>query len=242
MMRWAGRAALVVTAAGALSACALLPPPLLPVRPVDGAPFASAFSAADPSVGKVSGTTCGGADLVGSAFVAGDGLVLTAAHVVADARTVELSFPGSVSATAQVVASDPDDDTALLRVSATLPPALRFAGDPVPVGDPVGVIGIPVAEQSASTVVARISARDEAAELEGHGLRDLLVVDAEVQAGSSGGPVLDAAGAVQGMVSARLGGRGGRDSSASITLAIPAERLVARLAAWADQPAPAPCT
>lgn len=237
MMRGTGRVALLVASTIAMSACAALTPALVPVRPVDGTGFTAALAAATPSVAKVSGTTCGGADLVGSAFVAGDRLVLTAAHVVADARTVELAFPGSATATAQVVEFDPDDETAVLRVDGPLPPALRFAAAPIPVGDPVGVIGIPIAEQSAATVLARISAADEQAELEGHQLHDLLVVDAEVQAGSSGGPVLDATGAVQGMVSARLGGRGGRDSSAAITLAIPAQRLAARLAASAAEPA-----
>lgn len=217
-------------------------PPLVSPRPVDGAALATVLAATGPSVAKVTGTACSGGGLVGSGFVAGDGLVLTAAHVVSGARTIELRFPGLPAFPAQLLAIDADDDTALLRVSGELPPPLVLAPAAPAIGDPVGVVGFPVAEQVAHTSVARISALDGQAVLEGHPLSQLTVLDAQVPAGSSGGPVIDSAGGVQGLVSAQLAGRGGRDSSALVTLAIPASRLAQRLEDWRKLPVQKPCS
>ena len=223
-----------------LAGCAAVSP-LLPARPADAGPFAPLLAVSAASVAKVSGAACSGGGLVGSAFVAGDHLVLTAAHVVAGARSIELSFPGAPPLTARVVAIDAGDDTALLRVDGQLPPALALATSPLSRGDPVGVLGFPLAEQVVHTSVARVSAFDERVVLEGHQLGDLLVVDAQAPAGSSGGPVIDAAGGVQAMVSAQIAGRGDRDSSHIVTLGIPASRLADRVAGWAALPVQRPC-
>ena len=236
----ARRAMAGITGAVVLAGCASSSP-LLPSRPVDGTPFAPLFAVATASVAKVSGVACSGGNLVGSAFVAGDNLVLTAAHVVAGARSIDLSFPGAPLIAARAIAIDADDDTALLRVDGRLPPTLGMATSPLGAGDPVGVAGFPLAEQAVHTGVARVSALDERAMLEGRQLRDLLVVDAQVPPGSSGGPVIDTAGDVQGMVSAQLPGRGGRDSSELVTLAIPASRLADRVAGWAALPVQRAC-
>ena len=236
-----GAAVAGIAGALVLAGCASLSP-LLPVSSVDGAAFAPLVEVATASVAKVSGTSCSGGGLVGSAFVVGDHLVLTAAHVVAGARSIELSFPGLPRVAATVVALMADDDTALLRVSGRLPAALRLATTPIAAGDTVAVVGFPISEQVIRSAVARASAVDERALLEGHLLLGLLVVDTEVAVGSSGGPVIDATGGVQGLISAHLAGRGGRDSSAVVTLAIPAARLAGRITSWGDRPAPTPCT
>ena len=225
-----------------LAGCAALAPPLLPERRVDAAPLQPILEVSTRSVAKVSGTSCSGANLVGSAFVVGDHLVLTAAHVVAGARSIELSFPGLPRVAAAVVGLMADDDTALLRVSDRLPAALRLATTPIAAGDTVAMVGFPISEQVTRSAVARASAVDERALLEGHLLLNLLVVDTEVPVGSSGGPVIDSSGAVQGLISAHLAGRGGRDSSALVTLAIPSARLAGRVTSWGDRPTPTPCT
>lgn len=232
----------VAACALTLSGCAFFAAPLLPARPVDGAPFEQVVAAVSPSVAKVGGTSCSGGELIGSAFVAGDHLLLTAAHVVTGARTVDLRFPGREPVAAEVVAVDADDDTAVLRVEADLPPALALAAAPITAGQPVVVVGYPLAEQEVRTTLARVTALDEPVVLEGHPLRDLLALDAQVRTGSSGGPILDVAGQVHGLVSAQIPGRGGRDSSQLVTLGIPASRLAQRLAASADLPAPTPCS
>jgi len=241
-MRRPAHAVVAAACALTLSGCSALFPPLLPARPVDGAPFDRVVVATTPSVAKVGGVSCSGGELIGSAFVAGDHLLLTAAHVVTGARTVELRFPGRAPLAADLVVVDADDDTAVLQVLGDLPPALALARDPITAGDPVVVVGYPLAEQQARTTLARVTALDETATLEGHALRDMLAIDAQVLTGSSGGPVVDAAGRVRGMVSAQISGRGGRDSSQLVTLGVPAARLAQRLASAANLPAPTPCT
>ncbi len=241
-MRRPAHAVAAAACALTLSGCSALFPPLLPARPVDGAPFDRVVVATTPSVAKVGGVSCSGGELIGSAFVAGDHLLLTAAHVVTGARTVELRFPGRAPVAADLVVVDADDDTAVLRVLGDLPPALALEPAAIAVGDPVVVIGYPLAEQAVRTTLARVSALDEAATLGGHPLRDVLAIDAQVLTGTSGGPVVDSAGQVRGMVSAQIPGRGGRDSSPLVTLGIPSSRLAQRLAASAGLPTPTPCS
>jgi len=235
-------AAVAATLALTLVGCGLFSAPLLTARPVDGTPFGNVVAGTTLSVAKVGGTGCEGGEPVGSAFVAGDHLVLTAAHVVAGARTVDLRFPGREPVAADVVMVDAGDDTAVLRVDSDLPPALALATTPVVAGEPVVVVGYPLAEHEVRTTLSRVTAVDESVVLAGHLLRDVLALDAQVPTGSSGGPVVDAAGKVHGMVSAQVPGRGGRDSSQVVTLGIPAPRLAQRLATSANQPAPTPCT
>ncbi|HEX5336218.1 MAG TPA: serine protease [Propionicimonas sp.] len=234
----AGVAAFALTLVG----CGLFAAPLLTARPVDATPFENVVAPTTLSVAKVGGTRCAGGEPIGSAFVAGDHLVLTAAHVVAGARTVELRFPGREPVAADVVIVDAGDDTAVLRVDSDLPPALALAATPVVAGEPVVVVGYPLAERQVRTTLSRVTALDESVVLDGHLLRDVLALDAQVPIGTSGGPVVDAAGQVHGMVSAQVAGRGGRDSSQVVTLGIPAPRLAQRLATSANQPAPTPCT
>lgn len=224
-----------------LNGCGLVSAPLLSARPVDATPFESVVAATSLSVAKVGGTRCAGGEPIGSAFVAGEHLVLTAAHVVAGARTVDLRFPGQEPVAADVVILDAGDDTAVLRVDTDLPPALALAAIPVVAGEPVVVVGFPLAEHEVRTTLSRVTALDESVVLGGHLLRDVLALDAQVPIGTSGGPVVDAAGQVHGMVSAQVPGRGGRDSSQVVTLGIPAARLAQRLAASADLPALPPC-
>lgn len=65
---------------------------------------------------------------VGSGFAVADGLVLTAAHVVADeSRIVALPLATGAELVARVVASDEAADTALLRVSGLGLPAVTLA-------------------------------------------------------------------------------------------------------------------
>lgn len=241
-MRRAVRAVALTACALTVGGCALFSPPLLPARPVDGAPFEQVIAAAALSVAKVGGTSCSGGEPIGSAFVAGEDLVVTAAHVVAGARTVELRFPGQDPMAAEVVVVDATDDTAILRVGGDLPPALALAAAPIAAGQPVVVVGYPLAEHESRTTLARVTAVDGTVVLDGHTLQDLVVIDAQVRTGSSGGPVVDATGQVHGMVSAQIPGRGGRDSSQIVTLGIPASRLAGRRAASADLPTPTPCT
>src|SRR6187200_794768 len=83
-------------------------------------------NAAQASVVKILGTACG-LGVEGSGWVAGPGLVVTNAHVVAGETDTTVTPPGRSSLDATAVRYDPTDDLALLRVSGLDKTPLSFA-------------------------------------------------------------------------------------------------------------------
>lgn len=136
----------------------------------------------------------------GSGFlIAADGVVVTNHHVIqqADRLQVELST-GEVFGDVYYVASNAARDLAILRIPATQLPSLSI-GDAagVAVGDPVYVIGNPLGLDRTFTD-GLISARrvvDGVAYIQ---------ISAPISPGSSGGPVLNAAGEVVGIATASV--------------------------------------
>jgi S1-C subfamily serine protease len=130
----------------------------------------------------------------GSAVVIGPGLLLTGAHVVANATFLQVQKPGNPDkAIARVKAVSHDCDLALLEVLD--PPDFLADIDPAEVGemprlrDEVAVVGYPVGGEEISItegVVSRIEVQRYS-----HSQRHLLAVtvDAAINAGNSGGPV-----------------------------------------------------
>jgi S1-C subfamily serine protease/thioredoxin-related protein len=159
----------------------------------------------------------------GTGFViANDGYMLTNHHVVNNARKVRIRIPKSKrSAEVEIVASDPAVDIALLRIKdpkgLDLKPLSLVAGRAINRGEPVAVLGFPLGDMVGSGLkltTGVISATPEA------GNENKLVLDAKVNPGNSGGPLLDSQGAVIGIVSAKS--FGGFGSIESYGLAIPA--------------------
>ncbi|NTU78591.1 MAG: trypsin-like serine protease [Chloroflexales bacterium] len=133
-----------------------------------------------------------------------DGAILTSRHVIAGADTVMLTFADGAESGAVVIAEQPENDIAVLMPTA--PPPLVFPatlGNPgaVRVGDEAYVVGNPLGLYgSMSTGV--ISGLDRAfrppdSELT---LSGLIQVDAAVNPGNSGGPLLNRDGQVIGIV------------------------------------------
>lgn len=172
----------------------------------------------------------------GSAFaVTRDGLALTAAHVVRRAERITVEFELGRRLPARVVGYDARRDVALLRVDAGGLPVLRLA-DPsgIQVGEPVAVIGNPRGRPKVLTTGVLL---DVGLSLPGLVPGILLRVSAQVGPGSSGGPVLNRAGDVIGVVvavSARPGAEGGLAvSSTAVTQVLPSLMAGARVErAW----------
>ena len=130
-----------------------------------------------------------------------DGLVLTNAHVVADAQTVHVRTPEGDDIAARVVGADPDTDLALVRITdvAGLVPAPLGDSDNAKVGDWVLAIGNPLGLHHTVTA-GIISAK---ARGDGSGL-EFLQTDAAINPGNSGGPLFDLRGSVVGINTAIL--------------------------------------
>lgn len=164
-----------------------------------------ALAVAAESVARVSGVAPGcGTMPSGSGFVVADDLIMTNAHVVAgvDAPIVEL--PGEPARDGRVVYFDPVDDLAVIAAAVDAPPlpladTLQPGDGGVAQGYPYGG---PFRTVPAGVVWTGTAPIDD---IYGSSTSDraIYTLQAEVQPGNSGGPLLTTDGAVAGVVFAR---------------------------------------
>jgi S1-C subfamily serine protease len=129
------------------------------------------------------------------------GAVLTALHVVANARQIQVRFADGTRATAHVATSQTNSDIAVLSVDQ-LPEVVVPAvmGGAPQVGADVFAVGNPLGLQ-ASLSAGVVSATDRSVRAQGgRTLNDLIQFDAAVNPGNSGGPLLNRGGQVVGIV------------------------------------------
>ncbi len=142
---------------------------------------------------------------VGSGVLISDtGLVVTAAHLVQAADLVQVTFADGTRVMADILASEPAADIALLETtnvpeSATASPL--GDSDVVAVGEQVIVVGAPYG-LGHSLSVGYVSARHASPAPGGPvALGELFQTDASINRGNSGGPMFNAQGEVIGIVS-----------------------------------------
>ncbi|HKC77763.1 MAG TPA: serine protease, partial [Gaiellaceae bacterium] len=185
-------------------------PPSAP--PSKGVLRDSSIRSAATRVVKVLGTACG-VGVEGSGWVAGNDLVVTAAHVVAGEAATSVRVPGDVlpSRPADVVVLDVHNDVAVLYVAGLGLKPLPLA-DPQP-GTSVAILGYPLDGGLRATpgrigLTATVLTQDAL----GHGpvARAITAVAGKVEHGDSGGPAVDRSGRVQSAIfAARLGSDSG---------------------------------
>jgi uncharacterized membrane protein required for colicin V production len=167
---------------------------------------------ATKSVVKILGTACG-IGVEGSGWFAGHDLVVTAAHVVAGEKgSTIIQIPGDpLTHPVEVVLLDIRNDIAVLRVPGVDETPLKLA-DPQD-GAAVAILGYPLNGGLTGTPgrighTATVLTQDAL----GHGPvgRTITAVAGEVEHGDSGGPAVDANGAVQSTIfAARRGSSSG---------------------------------
>jgi len=154
---------------------------------------------------------------LGSGFIVSpDGYIVTNFHVVREAAQIVVRLADQSERVAKLVGSDAKTDLALLKVDGTNLPTLLFGdSDRLEVGEPVMAVGNPFGlEQTVTTGI--VSAKER---FIGAGpYDDFVQTDASVNPGNSGGPLVDARGALVGINSAILSQSGGW---AGISFAIP---------------------
>jgi len=142
---------------------------------------------------------------LGSGVVINDsGDILTSLHVVADAADIRLTFADGTQSAAQVTATQPENDIAVLSASQlpglVVPATLGSAGA-MRVGDEAFAVGNPFglySSMSAGVISGferSFQPPDSDQRLEG-----LIQIDAAVNPGNSGGPLLNRSGQVIGIV------------------------------------------
>jgi len=169
--------------------------------------------AASRSVVKILGNACG-IGVEGSGWFAARNLVVTAAHVVAGERGTAVQIPGHAAQLydADVVSFDVRNDVAVLRVHDTPHVAPLRIRDPDP-GTSVAILGYPQ-NGTLRVTPGRIgrTAIVITQDARGHGPvpRTITAVAGRVQHGNSGGPAVDAGGAVRAtLFAARIGSASG---------------------------------
>jgi S1-C subfamily serine protease len=176
----------------------------------------------------------------GSGFVWDDrGTVVTNWHVVQGARAVRVAF-GERSFTADLVKGSPAHDLAVLRLRgdvSLLKPLQLGTSKSLRVGQVAIAIGNPFGfDQTLTTGV--VSALDRNIRTrEGTELAGLIQVDAAVNPGNSGGPLLDSAGLLIGVTTAIYSPSG---ASAGLGFAVPVDtvnEIVPQLLASLTEPA-----
>ncbi len=169
----------------------------------------AAAAAVEPSVVTIAATSGGrNAGAGGSGIiVSADGLILTTAVVAPTDTTYDILLADQHQTTARVVASDAATGLVLLRAEATgQTPARIGSGAPLTVGQLVVAVGSPLGEFTDTVTTGIVSSLDRSIDLRDPStgrrvaLAGLVQTDAAINAGSSGGPLLDAAGTVVGVI------------------------------------------
>src|SRR5262249_38260096 len=141
---------------------------------------------------------------VGTAFaVRPDGFLLTALHVVKDAKAIEISCPESGRVSTWVEKFSEANDLAILRVADGKTPTYLSLGDlkSVSLGEQVFTIGFPAPNllggeaKFADGVVSSMSVGGDAGYMQ---------ISVPVQPGNSGGPLINQRGEVVGVVIATV--------------------------------------
>ncbi len=130
-----------------------------------------------------------------------DGIVVTNDHVVARARRLEVAFADGRRADADVVATDPQTDLAVLRTGRSGAPAAAFAEALPRVGELAVAIGNPLGFENTVTagIISGLGRAIPGAAQEAPALIDLIQTDAAISPGNSGGALVDAGGRVVGI-------------------------------------------
>ena len=153
---------------------------------------------------------------VGSGVLIGnDGKILTAAHVVQTADRIEVEFAEGSRRQAEVIASEPLADVALLQLSGLPPFDARVAplgdSDKARVGSRVFVVGAPLGISHTLTVGHLSARRSDPSGLQGRLRTEFFQTDAAINKGNSGGPMFNMDGEVIGIVSAIVSRSGGSE-------------------------------
>jgi S1-C subfamily serine protease len=172
-----------------------------------------AYAAVRPSLvlieTELAGDPGGATNGLGSGVIIDDqGDTLTSLHVVAHATSIKLTFADGTESNATITVQRPDQDTAVLHADtlpanfmpATLgnPRAAHIGSEAFAVGNPLGLYG--------SVTAGVISGLDRSFQLPNTDqvLHGLIQIDAAVNPGNSGGPLVDRDGRVLGIVAALI--------------------------------------
>lgn len=170
-----------------------------------------------PQTGYVEGVGSG-------SIVTKDGYILTNSHVIGngDASEINVLFSNNKTKKAKLVWNDPTLDLAVIKVNANnLDPIDLGDSDEVNVGDKAVAIGNPLGLELQSTVTSGIISGLNRSVSFGNGAQmdGLMQTDAAINAGNSGGALLNSKGELIGINTAKAGNSDGIGFAIPVNLA-----------------------
>lgn len=155
---------------------------------------------------------------LGSGFAIGENCIVTNAHVIENVHSITLKSYEGNKYTASLLGIDEDKDIAVLIIKDASFPYLKMANlSTVKIGDDIYAIGAPKG-MAYTLTKGTISTKERIVENE-----SFIQIDAAINEGNSGGPLLNDAGEVLGMNTMKM------TDSEGIGLAIPADRIASTL-------------
>lgn len=155
---------------------------------------------------------------LGSGFAIGENCIVTNAHVIENVHSITLTSYEGDKYTASLLGIDEDKDIAVLVIKDASFPYLKMANlSTVKIGDDIYAIGAPKG-MAYTLTKGTVSAKERIVENE-----SFIQIDAAINDGNSGGPLLNDAGEVLGMNTMKM------TDSEGIGLAIPADRVASTL-------------
>jgi S1-C subfamily serine protease len=154
---------------------------------------------------KLPGTDGKSEDSLGTGtIVNANGDILTSLHVVANATSIQVTFADGTSSTATIATQQPQNDVAVLKADklpAQFVPAVLGNPNAMRVGDEAYVVGNPYGLYSSMSagVISGFNRTFQPTNTNLN-LKGLIQIDAAVNPGNSGGPLLNRYGEVIGIV------------------------------------------
>jgi serine protease Do len=137
-------------------------------------------------------------------IIAEDGLIVTNYHVVEGANSLTVTLENSGDFPAHIIGTDQVNDIALIKIDVSGLPALNVGdSSKLQVGEWVVALGNSLG-LGISATKGIVSALDVSLSGSGETLKGLVQTDAAINPGNSGGPLLNLAGEVVGINSAKI--------------------------------------
>lgn len=170
-------------------------------------------------------------EVQGSGFVCnetGRVVIMTNFHVVDQVQNLTVTLSNGDAFDAQVLGTDVYSDIAVLEISAPiieLKPLVLASSLDLQVGDPVIAVGTPLGLAGSMTtgIVSQLGRTIEESSTGGYSIANVIQTSVAINAGNSGGPLLNSLGEVVGVTTAIISGTQG------IGLAIPSDTILREL-------------
>ena len=163
---------------------------------------------------------------LGSGFVYDvKGHIVTNHHVIVDADTIQVTFLDGNITSARMVGMDIYSDLAVIKVDpevTTLHPVVLGSSSELTVGEPVAAMGSPYGLSDTLTVGIVSSLERSLTATGGYVIIDIIQIDAAVNPGNSGGPLVNLRGQVVGVNTAMQSETG---SFTGIGFAVPSDTV-----------------